>query len=97
MLGISIFSSFFFYSLSLVTFSNLNLVLFRFHMSEKSLLFLEGRGRERKRKKDIEFFNEDLKKKKKICIIRTFESLDTFLYGHIASYMETSLFFTSDL
>lgn len=59
MLGILMFSSFFFYSSSLVTFPNLNLVLFRFHVSEKSLLFLEGRGRERKRKKDNEFFNED--------------------------------------
>lgn len=38
-----------------------------------------------------------LKKKRKICIIRTFESLDMFLYGRIASNMETSLFFTSDL
>lgn len=52
MLGILMFSSFFFYSTSLMTFSNLNLVLFRFHVSERSLLFLEGRGRERKRKKD---------------------------------------------
>lgn len=90
------FSSFFFYSTSLMTFSNLNLVLFRFHVSERSLLFLEGRGRERKRKKRSNFLMK-IKKKKKICIIRTFESLDTFLYGRIASNMETSLFFTSDL
>lgn len=59
------FSSFFFYSLSLVTFSNLNLVLFRFHVSEKSLLFFVWREEDEKgSEKKISNFLMKIKKKK---------------------------------
>lgn len=64
MLGILTFSSFFFYSLLLVTFSNLNLVLFRFHVSEKKFIVFGGKRTRKEAKKKISNFLMKIKKKK---------------------------------